>query len=233
MGIDKIRDLFNTAALKYDEQRKLFIPCFDDYYQTGASFISEIRGDFRSVLDLGAGTGLLTKYLVEKFPDATYTLVDASEQMIEIARTRFEGKRNFNYLISDYSGGLPSGIHDLIASALSIHHLEDKAKMSLYKDIFNNLADGGFFLNLDQFNASSEFMNDHFNSYWYNTIIHSGIVEKERELWLQRRELDRENTIAESIAMLKQAGFRSVDCIYNYMKFGVILAIKQNVLPRG
>ena len=45
-------------------------------------------------------------------------------------------------------------------------------------------------------------------------------------MWLQRRELDRENTIQETLELLKQSGFKQAECIYSYMKFGVILAIK-------
>lgn len=92
MEIEKILERFNQVAEKYDEQRKLFIPCFDDYYGTSITFLSKIRNDFRDILDLGAGTGLLTKYLYEKYPNANYTLVDISDQMLEIARQRFKGR---------------------------------------------------------------------------------------------------------------------------------------------
>lgn len=226
MEIEKIKDRFNLVAQKYDEQRRFFIPCFDDYYQTSILFLSKIRPDFKTILDLGAGTGLLTKYLYEKFPNAKYTLVDASEQMIDIARQRFKNMDNFSFVISDYSKELPSNQYDLITSALSIHHLENDSKSVLYSNIYNNLPDNGCFINLDQFNASSDLLNNYYNQYWYDYIGQSAIIEKERDLWLQRRELDRENTIEESVILLKQLGFKHVECIYSYMKFGVILAIK-------
>ena len=38
MEIKMIKDRFNSVAQKYDEQRKFFIPCFDDYYQTSIPF---------------------------------------------------------------------------------------------------------------------------------------------------------------------------------------------------
>jgi tRNA (cmo5U34)-methyltransferase len=226
MEIEKIKDRFNLVAQKYDEQRRFFIPCFDDYYQTSILFLSKIRPDFKTILDLGAGTGLLTKYLYEKFPNAKYTLVDASEQMIDIAKQRFENMDNFSFVISDYSKELPSNQFDLITSALSIHHLENDSKSVLYSNIYNNLPDNGCFINLDQFNAASDLLNNYYNQYWYDYIGQSAILEKERDLWLQRRELDRENTIEESVVLLKQLGFKHVECIYRYMKFGVILAIK-------
>ncbi len=226
MEIEKITDRFNSVAQEYDEQRRYFIPCYDDYYQLGVSFISKIRTDFRSVLDLGAGTGLLTKYLLEKFPGADYTLIDASEQMLGLAAKRFEHLDNITYLVSDYAKNIPRKQFDLITSALSIHHLDEEAKAELYSKIFDCLPDGGFFLNLDQFNAGSALVNEYYNQYWYTQIKESGIRENERNSWLQRRELDKENTISESIQLLIQSGFSHVECVYSYMKFGVILAIR-------
>lgn len=226
MEIEKIKDRFNSVAQKYDEQRRFFIPCFDDYYQTSISFLSQVRLDFKSILDLGAGTGLLTKFIHERFPDAKYTLVDISEQMIDIARQRFEIMDNFTFEIRDYSKELPSAQFDLIASALSIHHLDNDSKALLYTNIYNKLPDKGCFINLDQFNAASGLMNDYYNQYWYDYIGQSTISEQERDLWLQRRELDKENTISETLELLRQLGFKHVECIYSYMKFGVILAMK-------
>jgi tRNA (cmo5U34)-methyltransferase len=226
MEIEKIKDRFNLVAQKYDEQRRFFIPCFDDYYQTSLSFLSKVRPDFKSILDLGAGTGLLTKYLYEKFPNAKFTLVDVSEQMIDIAKQRFENKDNFNFVITDYLKELPSNQFDLITSALSIHHLDNDSKAFLYSSIYNKLPDKGCFINLDQFNAATGLMNDYYNQYWYDYIEQSAIFDKERDLWLQRRELDKENTISETLVLLRQLGFKHVECIYSYMKFGVILAIK-------
>jgi len=226
MEIEKISERFNQTASNYDKQRRFFIPCFDDYYRTSISFLSGCRSDFKSVLDLGAGTGLLTKYMFEKFPSAFFTLVDVSEQMLVIAGSRFINQENFEYIISDYSIKLPEKKFDLIASALSIHHLEDDSKMNLYSMIYENLEDGGYLINLDQFNSDSEFINENYNKWWYQYIINSSLNEMDRESWLKRRELDRENTIDQTKFMLKKAGFKHVECIYSFMKFGVILAVK-------
>lgn len=226
MDTNKISERFDQAALKYDEQRRLFIPCFDDFYETSVSFLSECRKDFKSVLDLGAGTGLLTKYLLQKFPSASFTLVDISEQMLEVARLRFKDQQNIELIVSDYSKKLPEKKFDLITSALSIHHLDNDSKINLYSMIFNNLEKGGYLINLDQFNSNSDFINENYNNWWYKFIEKNLITIKDREAMLKRRELDRENTIDETKSILIKTGFENVECIYNFMKFGVILAIK-------
>jgi tRNA (cmo5U34)-methyltransferase len=226
MNVEKISEQFDQAALKYDKQRRFFIPCFDDYYQTSISFLANCRNDFLSVLDLGAGTGLLTKYLMEQFPEAKYTLVDVSEQMLSIAKSRFSGMKNVEVIVSDYTGVLPEKQFDLIASGLSIHHLDNDAKLKLYTMIYNRLDKGGYLLNLDQFNSNSVFINQSYNKWWYNYIRNSPISKKDRESGMKRRELDQENTIDETKQMLNQIGFSLVECVYSFMKFGVILAIK-------
>ena len=226
MNIEQIAENFSEIAKQYDEQRRMFIPCFDDYYGLSVSFLKKTRNDINEILDLGAGTGLLTKRLYDKYPNANYTLVDISEQMLEVARKRFAGLANFKYLISDYSKDLPRGKFDLITSALSFHHIENEDKLLLYSNIYNSLEDNGCLLNLDQFNAATQEMNQRYNEYWYDYINASGITSEGNESLRKRRELDRENTIDETKSMLAKIGFRNIECIYNYLKFGVIFAEK-------
>lgn len=226
MDTEKIISRFNDVAANYDEQRKLFIPCYDDYYGIVQLFLKSEKIIAKSVLDLGAGTGLLTRFIRDVLPHSSYTLVDLSEKMLEIAKNRFADCHDINYEIMDYVSNFPHGKFDLIISALSIHHLEENAKQNLYDRIYDNLNDNGYLINLDQFNADSEEVNNFYTEYWYDFIQKSGINELDMKLWQQRRELDKENSITKSLQMIKNAGFTNVECIYQYMKFGVLVAYK-------
>lgn len=227
MKTEDIRERFNQIAGEYDSQRKKFIPCFDDYYETMTDFIAGVIKAPSSILDLGAGTGLLSKYFYVHFPESRYTLVDISEQMLEIAKRRFSGLSNFRFAVSDYSRNLPDESFDLICSALSIHHLENSEKSRLYGNVFNRLSEEGVFFTLDQFDSGLKKMNQHYNDWWYDCIRKSGLPESEHAKWLERRSLDRENTVEETMAMLSGAGFKTVECLYRFMKFGVIAAFKK------
>jgi ubiquinone/menaquinone biosynthesis C-methylase UbiE len=226
METDEIKKQFNLSTSKYDNGRRLFIPCFEDYYQTGINVLSQLRQAFHSILDLGAGTGLLTKYLYEKFPDAEYTLVDIAEQMLSVSKERFKGLNNFSFQIADYSQGLPIGEFDLIASGLSIHHLDEAEKRKLYTMIWHKLPQGGCLLNLDQFNDSDSEINNAYNQLWYDHIQSSGLSEDEINNWHERKKLDKENSVGKTLQMIHEIGFKKVSCVYQYMKFATILAIK-------
>lgn len=146
--------------------------------------------------------------------------------MLNVARKRFEGVENVSYQIKDYTEELPSIIFDMVISALSIHHLEDNDKIKLFTKIYDSLPSGGLFVNYDQFCAGHSKMNKWFDSYWENQLYHSGLTKNDIELWKERRKLDRECSVEREVDMLRKCKFDSVECVYSYQKFSVIIAIK-------
>lgn len=221
-----IKEQFNLIAEEYDKNRKKFIPCFDDYYKNTTKFIAANIEKPKRILDLGAGTGLLSYFWYLNYPESEYVLVDIADDMLNIARKRFEGIDNVSYKILDYSNELPDGEFDIIASALSIHHLEDDEKLKLFAQIYDKLPSGGLFINYDQFCADQTEMNDWFNSYWENQMENSGLTEHDINLWKERRKLDRECSVEKEIEMISKCNFKTVKCVYSYQKFSVIVAIK-------
>lgn len=218
---------FNLIAEEYDSNRKKFIPCFDDFYRHSTKFIVYNIAKPERILDLGAGTGLLSYFWYQFFPDSEYVLVDIADEMLNIARKRFLGTDNVSYLISDYSKELPDEDFDIIMSALSVHHLENKEKAELFENIYNKLPKGGLFLNYDQFCAGQTEMNVWFDSYWEKQLADSELTDSDIELWKERRKLDRECSVEEEMEMLYKCRFKTVKCIYSYQKFSVIIAIKE------
>ncbi len=221
-----IEEQFNLVAKEYDSGRRKFIKCFDDYYITTTDFISSNIKELKHVLDLGAGTGLLTTFWYNNFPNAEYTLVDIAQEMLDVAKKRFCGLENVHYQVADYSKDFIAGDYDTIISALSIHHLEHDKKKDLFKRIHDKLPAGGMFVNYDQFCAGSAEMNNWFDSYWENQLYSSGLTEHDITLWKERRKLDKECSVEDEIVMLEKCGFSEVKCVYSNQKFSVIAAIK-------
>ena len=178
------------------------------------------------MLDLGAGTGLLTYYWFQECKTAEYVLVDIADEMLDISRKRFAGLKNVHHRILDYTKQLPEGKFDAVISALSIHHLDDMRKMELFERIYETLPTGGIFINYDQFCAGSPMMNEWFDFYWENQLVQSELTTKDIELWKERRKLDLECSVEEEMSMLRQCSFSEVKCLYSYHKFSVIIAVK-------
>ena len=221
-----IKGQFNLIAEEYDKNRRRFIPCFDDYYKNTTKFIASNIEQPKRILDLGAGTGLLSYFWYMHYSESEYVLVDIADDMLGVARKRFAGIDNVSYQILDYSNGLPNGDFDMIASALSIHHLENDEKAKLFARIYDKLPEGGLFINYDQFCADQTEMNDWFNSYWENHIENSGLTDNDISLWKERRKLDKECSVEKEVEMIGKCNFETVKCVYAYQKFAVIVAIK-------
>ena len=71
----KVLDAFNKASDDYDKYRKQAIPYMDIYYNTVVKLTQ--RYDNPRILDLGAGTGILTGLLYNQHP--TFQLISQQE----------------------------------------------------------------------------------------------------------------------------------------------------------
>lgn len=228
MTIDEmsIDEHFNIVAKEYDTDRRKFLPCFDTFYKDTTKFVANSIPTPHRILDLGAGTGLLTAFWYSLFPEADYVLVDVASEMLDVARLRFKEARNVAYEILNYSESLPATDFDTIVSALSIHHLEHTGKQQLFRKIYEKLPDDGVFVNYDQFCGETKEMSRLLDNFWIDGLMHSGLSKLSLERWQERKKLDRECSMTDEYNWLKSAGFRTVQCVYSYQKFSVLMAIK-------
>jgi tRNA (cmo5U34)-methyltransferase len=99
---------FNKYAKRYDKSRQKLIPCYSDFYKTIIKIIPFANSTPLAVADLGAGTGLLSKQILKAFPKSNMTLVDISEEMLNVAQSRLSAHSGVEYQVSDYCIRHPS-----------------------------------------------------------------------------------------------------------------------------
>jgi len=179
------------------------------------------------ILDVGAGTGLLGSFLLEKFPDARLTLMDISENMLDMARRRFATRPGTMYMVCDYSQADLGGPYDLVCSALSIHHLAPEDKRRLFQRICEALVPGGMFVNADQADGETLYFRERFLDYWNEFLKNGPLTEAQHAEILKRRDtLDRNEKLSVQLSWLNEAGFSDVDVVYRNRTFVVTVARK-------
>jgi tRNA (cmo5U34)-methyltransferase len=218
---------FNQAAHVYDNQRRNLIPCFDDFYNITVS-IAETGMESPNILDLGAGTGLLSSLMLQRYPTAKLTLIDISGKMLEVAKMRFTDMSNVNYIVDDYTNYVYDNKFDIIVSALSIHHLTDSEKKVLYKNAFESLRDGGLFINADQILGNTAFIDSMYKMDWKRKVEASGLAKEDILSAYERTKLDKMSTLESQISWLQEVGFSDVDCVYKYFNFVVMFGRKMD-----
>lgn len=211
---------FSEKAAVYDSNRRNLIPNFDEFYRVGVDALACNKPDPR-VLDIGAGTGLSTLYLLQRFPQARVTLLDFSQEMLAVAQERFANNPNISFITGDYRSHPLEGPFDVVISGLSIHHLSFEEKQELTKRIFGLLVPTGEFFNADMVKGQSEALEQEMNRR-EEKFLRQALTEEEVQRFFQGSQyMDIPITLAEHLTLLREAGFKVVDCIYRYWIYGV------------
>lgn len=220
----EVKRLFDAAAMEYDRERRGLIPCFDDFYGMALA-LAESSIPAPRILDLGAGTGLFSGMVLQKYPAARLTLMDLSAPMLEKARQRFQGNPNVRYIEGDYTAHSFSEHErfDIIISSLSIHHLAHPAKQRLFAAVYGLLEDGGVFVNADQIAGNHPESDAYFRKRWLEAIRQSGLPEEAINASVERRKIDINAKLSDQVRWMEEAGFSAVDCMYKYLDFGVFV----------
>lgn len=92
----------------------------------------------RSVADLGAGAGNVSKLLKERWPQAVVTGVEGSAEMVAAGR---KAAPEIEWLQQDLASWQPARTYDLIYSNAALHWLPDHAR--LFPALMQKVAPGG------------------------------------------------------------------------------------------
>lgn len=226
----KLRDLFDQCATAYDRDRPKLVPSFDELYGTAMRVIP-FTGEARiHVLDLGAGTGLFGAMASKVLPAARLHLTDVSEAMLAQAKRRFASNPLVTYSLQEHSQLAAISEYDLVLSALSIHHLEDKDKRILFQKIYHALRPGGMFINVDQALAPSRIGEDQYERIWLEDAKANGISELALTQARERMREDKSALLSDQLMWLAEAGFDDVDCWYKRFRFVVYGGAKKQEL---
>jgi SAM-dependent methyltransferase len=120
-----------------------------------------------TVLDVGAGYGVVSEEVLRAFPRAHVTLQDYSELMFEHAHKRLAGLSPFtSYVLADLCDPAwaqkVGGPFDLVVSGLAIHNLEKEPLMkACYSAVRSLLRRGGLFLDYDLFGLIAQGVPTH------------------------------------------------------------------------
>lgn len=224
MENNEVKTAFNNAADNYDTNRKEIIPHMNVYYQTAVELTKNF--DNPSIMDLGAGTGILTELLHQLHPQSKITLVDISANMLDKAKNKFNDIDNFTYIEDNYLTMDFKNNYDIIISSLSIHHLNDKEKYTLYKKIYQHLNNQGVFINADEVMAPTDTLEKLYVEKETAHLLKQDLSNDEKEEILYRRTLDTPSTLEDNLDWLKDIGYENVDVIYKYYRYFVLYGQK-------
>ncbi len=211
--------VFDATASSYDRDRSRLIPGCDRFYIRALELIPPRA---KKIVDLGAGSGLLTMLLRKHFPAAHIHLIDFSAPMLDLAKQRLGEDPDLTFEQADYTSAPLPRNQCAIVSSLSIHHLDDADKRSLYQRCYEALSPNGIFINADHIAAPTPSLEDLYHQRWLAEVRALGASEQQISESLFRQQEDRRTPIEPQLHWLREAGFQDADCWFKESSFAVL-----------
>lgn len=238
----------SQAAADYDGAAPIIHPRYIESQDSVLVALADQAFTSRTfhVIDLGGGSGRLVERVLERFPQATATVVDQSDAFLAIARSRLErfaGRASYRSARLQDDWTAEDARVDAVLSTSAIHHLLPAEKQQLFAAIYAALPRGGAFINGDEarpaddaeFRALLEQWQDHMEAAVASGAIPATFGEIVAK-WT-RRNLDEFGapftsgndcleTIETQVAYLRTAGFKTVSVPWQAELWATFVAVK-------
>ena len=146
--------------------------------------------------------------------------------MLDRARARLAADTNVSFEVTDFITAPITGTYDAIVSALSIHHLADADKKSLFAKVFSALRPGGVFVNAEQVAGPTPAIDAQYKSLWLQQVREAGATPDQIADSLYRQQDDRCASVEDQLHWLREAGFIDADCWFKDNRFAVLAATR-------
>ncbi len=226
--MNKIRNHFEEEAIEFDSIIKNLIPY---YNQMVEAVVNALLSSFPEhsecieVLDLGCGTGTISRAIKDMYPKAHITCLDISDNMLQMARLKLSDDSKTTYINKDFYNFDFDKKYDAVVSSLALHHLvSDEDKFEFYKKIFKGIKSGGIFVNADVVLASDDSLQNRYMEKWKEFMYKNIPAAEVDNKWIPAHyEEDRPISLMNHFDMLRQAGFTTIDVVWKYYNFAVYM----------
>jgi tRNA (cmo5U34)-methyltransferase len=233
MTNEEIRARFNTeVAAAYSQRRPIWLP----EYERVLGLVAQVLEPYlasqpaASVLDLGAGTGNLSRRILRAFKNSHLTLVDFSQNMLDEAPnvlSDFPGHYEVR-VVDFWQAEFPAGRFDAIVSSFALHHGRGEAVyQALYRKIYCWLKSPGIFVCCDVVEGDTPEIAALNENGWRQYLGgRLSPVDIERMFSNYRRE-DSPISLRKHLSFLDEAGFGKADILWKRFNFAVYVGVKK------
>ena len=212
---DNIASEFNKFSKDYTND---MVKCVPYYNVLISSFTENLPPYFHplTILDLGCGNGNVTAQLLPSFPKSEYTLVDASNEMLNICKSRFKDF-NINCETSYFKDfEFSENKYDFIVAGFSLHHCNSEEKKELFRKIYTALKPNGVFSCSDLMIDKKSTEHITLLEYWKQFVLNNYPTTDKWE-WLMEHYnvFDKPDALSDQKNWLKKVGFSELNSIIN------------------
>ena len=222
-------DYFGAMVRDYDSLIRRAVPRYDELLERLAFYLPPLAPGRRRVLELGCGTGNWTLLLAAQgkshWPDLELTLVDASQEMLDVTRARLAaaGRSGDAFVGARFEElAFAPDSFDLVTSCISVHHVADKR--ALFARLLPQLAPNGEVLLGDQMRGGTERAHALNWQRWLAWCRAHCSEAEALSLVDHAYAHDHYESVAAHFAALAAAGYAELDCVWRNWMWGIVTA---------
>lgn len=227
MNLDAVREQFEQRAFDYDGLIPRLIPRYREQHDLILQLIPFETNAHIKVLDLGAGTGILSALILQAFPQANILAFDIAEKMLKVCQTNLSAyQERLTLQQGNFAEDNFGNRYDLVVSGLAIHHLDSAGKQTLFKKLFQSMNSGGILLIRDIVTAATPRLTEQYEQLWRQYMKAN---REDDAAWFQKYlEEDIPSSVEEQTRWLSEAGFADTACHWRHLNFAIFGGVKAN-----
>lgn len=218
----EIKKHFEKEAANFDKLFFKVMPRYEEMMQALIDALPFSKKDRLRIVDLGCGTGNLSKKLISVYPNAHITCVDMAENMLKMAKAKLKNNHNIKFWLGDIRDFNYKEKYDVIVASMVLHHVEGKDKWRFYRRLYNSLSKRGAFLCIDIFLSPNSHLQKLYMNKWKAFMKANGLPKNRIDDMIARHQReDRPVIFTDELAIMHKAGFKCVDVILKHYNFAV------------
>lgn len=219
------------VADSFDNMLERSIPQYDLMRESVLKVATRFVQPKSEIVDLGCSRGEALALLVKKYGSHNrFVGLEVSDPMLEAARNRFEGYINAGIVDirkHDLRNPYPALDASVTLSILTLQFTPIEYRLRIVSDIYKSMRDGGAFILVEKVLGASAEIDALEVDLYYEMKRDNGYTNDD----IKRKRLSLEGVLVPVTAkwneeILKNAGFREVDCFWRWMNFAGWVAIK-------
>lgn len=213
-------EMLNRSIPDYSNMRKLV-------FDIGRKYIKPET----TIIDVGCSNGLaIEPFIIQNKENNKYKLFDVSEPMLDLCRNKYKEYRESG-IVDVENFDITKGINEkncsLIMSVLTLQFTPIEYRQKIVDSIYNSLNEGSCFILVEKVLGDYSETNELFVDLYYDMKREHSYTEEQ----IQNKRKSLEGVLVPitenwNIELLKNAGFKKIDCFWKYLNFCGIIAIK-------
>ena len=212
----------------YDRRIRKFVPYYEDMMNSVLCCFPKQKS-YTVVLELGCGTGNLSKKILNEGRFCKLVAIDLVNEMVEKCRARLiQYSNRAEITCADMIKFRRFSSFDYVLSNLALHYADtNEKKISVCRNAYQSLRPGGVFSFSVMLTSESPESTEKIWKRWERDIIKNGVTREELDEWYKTYHRS-DHPVPSSLWLksLEELGFKNCELVWSETIFGTFWARK-------